>query len=166
MDRRLVVMRHAQAKSPHTGEVDHERRLTDRGRKDARKIAEHLVELGWVPERVVCSDSARTVETWARMVDRMPGPIEVLTTPRLYGAGFAELSAVAAEQPDVVRSLLVIGHNPGWEEVVNELSGEPVTLGTANAALLAHPDAAGWRDALEPGSWRLVDVLRPKESHG
>ena len=100
--------------------------------------------------------------------DGRPGarPIEVLTTPRLYGAGFEELSAVIAEQPDVARSLMVIGHNPGWEEVVSELTGEPVTLGTANAALLSFPDAGAWRDVLHPGFWRLVDVLRPKETHG
>ena len=165
MERRLIVMRHAQARS---GDVDHERRLTDHGQKDARRIADRLVEIGWIPARVLCSDAARTVETWSRMVDRIPGPIELLTTSRLYGAAFDAFSAVAGEQPDAVRSLLAIGHNPGWEEVVAVLSSEQVSLGTAHAALLIARRDAGprWHDALEPDSWRLADVLTPKEHHG
>lgn len=163
MDRRLVVMRHAQARPADTGEGDHERRLTDPGRRDARRIADRLVELSWAPERVVCSDAARTVETWSRMVERLPRVAAVVTTPELYGAGMEELAAVVAEQPDEAGSLLVLGHNPGWEEIVATLSGEHVALGTSNAALLARTGAPGWREALEPGSWRLVDLLRPKE---
>ena len=159
----MVVMRHAQAKPADTGEGDHERRLTDHGRRDARRVADRLVVLGWSPERVLCSDAARTVETWSRMVDRLPDVREVLTLPEMYGAGSESLVELFGAQPDAVSSLLAVGHNPGLEELVSELCGRLVALGTAHAALLERSDAASWRAALHPGSWRLVEIVSPKE---
>jgi phosphohistidine phosphatase len=160
----MVVMRHAQARPADTGEGDHERRLTDHGRRDARRVGERLVALGWLPVRVLCSDAARTVETWSRMVDRFPDVREVLTTPKMYGAGSGALVELLRVQPEEASSLLLVGHNPGLEELVSELSGRLVALGTANAALLERSGAPSWRESLHCGSWRLVEIVSPKEA--
>jgi phosphohistidine phosphatase len=155
-------MRHAKSSWEDDLE-DHQRRLTDRGRRDARRMAERLVDVGWVPERVLCSDATRTVETWERMAERLPPGIELLLTGRLYHAGPDRFSEVVSEQPDEMRSLLVLGHNPGWEEVVRRLTGLPVGLNTAAAALLQREGGDPWRSAMGAHEWRLVDVLRPKD---
>ena len=157
---RLIVMRHAKSAWTTGVATDHARPLNGRGRDDAPRIAQRLGELGWVPDRVLASDSARTQETWARMTDRLPD-VPVTLTRRLYHAGIEAFCDVVREQQDA-RCLLVLGHNPGWEEVVEWLSGEPVRMTTANAVLLRH-DPVSWREALAPDSWALVDVLRPKE---
>jgi len=60
-----------------------------------------------------------------------------------------------------ISTLLVLGHNPGWEDAVSGLCGMWVRMTTANAALL-QSDADDWAQAIE-ATWELVEVLRPKE---
>lgn len=160
-DLRLILMRHAKAGHP-AGAEDHARSLTERGRRDADRVAGALVEAGWVPDRALVSDAARTVETWAHMVGRMPRPVEVLTTHRLYLGGVEPFVRVVGETPPETWCVLALGHNPGWEEVVHWLSGETATLGTADAALLTGPWLP-WREALLSRAWRLERLIRPDD---
>lgn len=159
---RLIVMRHAKSAWATGGLTDHQRPLNPRGRSDAPRIATRLAELGWTPDRVVSSDSARTQETWARMADALSEVAQVEFTRRLYHAGREAFVGVVSQLPDRDRCVLALGHNPGWEEIVEWLCGERVALTTANAVLLRR-DPAPWRQALEPGRWSVVDVLRPRE---
>lgn len=158
---RLVLMRHAKSAHP-AGTDDHARPLTDRGGHDAEHIALRLVELGWIPDRVIVSDALRTVETWGRMAGHLPRPVEVLTTPRLYHAGVEPFVRVVGETPEEVWCPLVLGHNPGWEDVAHWLTGESVHLGTGTALLLTGPHLP-WREALLGRAWRVEQVLRPRD---
>lgn len=167
MDQRLVIVRHAKASHGDHGS-DHARPLTDRGRRDARHLAERLTSAGIIPDRVLCSDAARTVETWMTMAARMPSGVELLVTPKLYGGGPAELGALLSEQPAHLRTLLAVGHNPGLEEIVSSLAGSLTPMGTANAALfLREAPVDAWRRALDPHAtsfgWRLIALLRPDD---
>ena len=63
---------------------------------------------------------------------------------------------------DEIRTAMVIGHNPGWEDVVHELSGVRVRMTTCNAALL-ELEADTWAEAIARPDWQLDTVLRPKE---
>lgn len=159
---RLILMRHAKSSWTSEAATDHARPLNERGRDDAPRIAQRLVELGWAPDHVVSSDSARTQETWARMADTLPAPAEVEFTRRLYHAGIDAFLSVVRDVPDEVGCLLALGHNPGWEEVVEWLCGDPLRLTTANAVLLRH-DATDWPGSLSPDGWTFVDILRPRE---
>ena len=158
---RLIVMRHAKSSWTSGVSTDHERPLNGRGRSDVGRVAQRLGELGWVPDHVLSSDSKRTQETWAGMTDRLP-EVPVAFTRRLYHAGIEAFCDVVREQAGEARCLLVLGHNPGWEDVIEWLCGEPLRLTTANAVLLRH-DPVPWREALSPDSWALVDVLRPRD---
>lgn len=160
---RLILMRHAKSSWTSEAATDHERPLNARGRRDAPRIAQRLVELGWVPDHVLSSDSARTQETWARMADTMvPAPSTIEFTRRLYHAGVDEFLAAVRHVPHEASCLLTLGHNPGWEEVAEWLCGEPLRLTTANAVLLRH-EAAEWSQTLAPDAWSFVDILRPRE---
>ena len=155
-------MRHAKSSWTSDAATDHERPLNARGRRDAPRIAQRLCELGWVPETVVSSDSARTQETWARMADAMPASTEVQFTRRLYHGGIEAVTSVLRDLPDEAACVMLIGHNPGWEEVAEWLGGEPIRVTTANAVLLRH-DRIPWAQALAPDAWAVVDVIRPRE---
>jgi phosphohistidine phosphatase len=83
-------------------------------------------------------------------------------TPELYLAGRGAVQRVLAEVPDDVHTVMIIGHNPGWEEVVEEFTGHDVELTTCNAALL-RLDAESWaRAASQAGRWAIEDIVRPK----
>lgn len=161
MSRRLIVMRHAKSSWDNESMSDHERPLNDRGRKEAPEVARKLVELGWVPDLVLSSDSERTRETWECMEGVFEENIEVAWLSEFYHGGMNEVFE-ALEDLDDEETVLVLGHNPGWEGVVTWLSADSITMTTANAALL-EADGESWDEVLEQGAWELIDVIRPKE---
>jgi len=163
MQRRLIVLRHAKSSWKTDAPTDHDRPLNRRGRHDAPRVARRLAELDWLPQRILSSDSARTRETLKLMADRLGGdtPIDYLRS--LYHAGADAVGPELAKLPVEVTTAMIVGHNPGWEDVVQWLAGESVRLATGTAALL-ETSGASWADALARApAWRLHDVIRPKE---
>ena len=165
MLRQLIVMRHAKSSWSSAATRDHERPLNGRGRKDAPRMAEALIQRGWWPDAVVSSDSARTRETWARMAgaaeEREVSAAEAHFERGLYLAGFAEVHLDALSWESRWRRVLILGHNPGWQQLSARLCGEHHEMTTANAALLTG-HGANWADALA-APWRLEAFLRPRE---
>ena len=157
---RLIILRHAKSSRSDPGLSDHDRPLNVRGEADAPLVAEQLLKLGWVPEQVLSSNAERTRQTWARMADVL-GHVPADFTPGLYlasaSAAIAELEVHAQE----VSTLLLLGHNPGLEQLVFDLSRQSERLTTCNAVLLTS-SATDWKAALR-GPWSLEQVVRPKE---
>jgi phosphohistidine phosphatase len=160
-ERRLIVMRHAKSAWPEEVASDHARPLNDRGRRDAPNVARELVQLGWQPQMILSSDAQRTRETEELMRTRWQGEVPVEFVRVLYHAGYAEIVGVVEIVPETVSTLLVLGHNPGWEELVHTLSGQRVTLKTATAALLTGSGAT-WSEALrDRRGWQVAAVIQP-----
>ncbi len=155
---RLILMRHAKSswKDPTLG--DHARPLNKRGRRDAPAMAERLAARGWVPELALVSDAARTEETWAWMAERLGEPPFHLI-PALYHGTLDAIRDAVQRYHGGCRTVLVLGHNPGWEEAVAELCGHTVIMKTANAALLRHH--LPWERALQRDDWVLDALLVP-----
>jgi phosphohistidine phosphatase len=165
MNRRLVVMRHAKSSWKEDGQSDHQRSLNGRGRRSAAVVGARLAELDWTPDVVYSSDAARTVETWERMAFPLGADdAPVHFTRDLYLAGLPEIRDLARTWSDDVGTVLVLGHNPGWELMVGALTGIRSTMTTASAALLAGAGAT-WTEALAD-SWRLVELIRPRDLPG
>lgn len=158
--RRLVVMRHATAVSG-AGMDDHERPLTAAGAEEAAAVARALVVAGWVPERALVSDAARTCETWWAMASVLGERPSVLA-PSLYSAGLDALQAAVSRLEPDVSCVIAIGHNPGWSDAIGWLTGQQVRLAPAEAALLV---GAGdrWADAIGYGALHVERVLRPRQ---
>lgn len=87
--------------------------------------------------------------------------IEVSFLDSLYLAGIRDVSSALSCVSDEVESLLVLGHNPGWEGVVRQLSGVDVVMKTATAALLK-ADCESWADTFDT-EWSLEEMLYPRE---
>ncbi len=160
--RRLILLRHAKSDWHAGADTDHERPLNPRGRNDAPRVAERLADLGWVPQVIRSSDATRTRQTWDRMQPALSDRPEVVFTPDLYLAGAAQVRATIASLPSGMETAMMIGHNPGWEDAVYELSGIRARMTTCNAALLS-TEAGSWADAAERSDWVLEQVVRPKE---
>ena len=164
MKRRLIVMRHAKSSWNSAGGPDHERPLNDRGRRDAPGVGAALVEGGWIPDLVLSSDSQRTRETFAGLSESFPSKVEARFLPSFYSDGFGAVQGELPRVSDEVTCLLVLGHNPGWESLVEWLSGEDIVMKTATAALLdTDLGTEGWGRANQPGLWKLKDVISPRE---
>lgn len=157
--RRLIVLRHAEAEPDGDGNGDHGRPLHDRGRRDAARVGMRLRELGWLPQVVVSSDATRTRQTWQHMAAALGTPA-VTFTRDLYLMGIEEIRAALREQSAEVETVMVLGHNPGWEDAVHALCGVRARMMPCAAALMrTHADT--WAAAATRSDWTLDELVRP-----
>ena len=158
----LLILRHAKTQ-PDAPAGDHARELTERGLHDAAAMGGHLKTLTGTPDAIITSDARRALQT-AQIVARAVGfqtPPSV--EPGIYGADLVTLLAVVRSIPDEVESAIIIGHNPGFEELAAALAGphdEGVRLPTAGLAVL-ELDVERW-DGARAGAGRLREVATPR----
>lgn len=150
----VLLMRHAKSSWDDAGLDDHDRPLNKRGLRDAPRMGRLLVANGLVPERIITSSAQRARRT-AELVAVECGSPEVTVDERLYMADQDDWLTVLTTLPPG-SPLLLIGHNPGLEELVSMISGDYVSMPTAAIARIHCP-----KDS--PRSWHLDAVWRPKE---
>jgi phosphohistidine phosphatase len=121
--RTLILLRHAKSDWPDV--PDHDRPLAKRGRKDAPVVGRWLHDHGYVPDTVVCSTARRTRQTWELVAPELDGSPSVHFEPRAYAASPLTLLYLARELPGRCRVALLIGHNPGIEDLANSLAAPP-----------------------------------------
>ena len=165
--KRLYLLRHAKSSWKDTSLPDHDRPLTGRGRRAAKAIARHMRDNGIEPELVLCSTARRARETLDRIEPAL-GTGEVQLEPDLYAASAPALLERLRSVPDSVESVMVIGHNPGLQELGLELartgpaaSDLAAKYPTAALATLAF-DASSWRE-LDRDTAELVELVRPRD---
>ena len=161
MERRLVVMRHAKSSWNSRAANDHDRPLNDRGRRDTPRVARRISEVGWQPQHILSSDAQRTRETAFLLLSQWEDGIGVDYTPNLYLAGPQDLQGELAGISEEVEVLLVLGHNPGWEGVVQRLSEQTIPMKTATAVLLKG-SVDSW-DMIFTTSWEVEEVIYARE---
>ncbi|MDJ0346212.1 histidine phosphatase family protein [Streptomyces sp. H10-C2] len=130
---RLVVLRHAKSAWPQDV-ADHERPLAPRGLRDAPVAGQWLQRAGRVPDLVVCSPSRRTRETWDLVAPELDATPPVVFEPEVYDASAEALLDVVRKTPEECRTLLLIGHLPGLQDLVLSLTrdahGDTLTRAT------------------------------------
>jgi phosphohistidine phosphatase len=165
--KRLYLLRHAKSSWDDPTLADSDRPLAPRGRRAAKVMAGHLRRKGISPELVLCSPSRRTRQTLKRITPSLPKKADVQIEPALYAASVATLLEELHEVPDEVDSLMLIGHNPGIQDLALSLarasSESPRVRSKFPTAALATLELdATWRE-LVPGSAELVSFVTPKE---
>jgi len=120
---RLWLLRHAKSAWDDPGLDDFARTLAPRGKKACRRLARHLAERAVRPDLVLCSPASRTRETWERLAKRLGADIEARFDQGLYLAEATSLLATLRAAPTGCRELMLIGHNPGLEDLAARLSG-------------------------------------------
>ena len=167
MERDLVLLRHG--KSDWSRPVaDSERPLKKRGRKAARRVGCWLAAQGWFPEQILVSPARRTMETVERLCSELGcTPEQVTLVPAIYGGEAEELLALIRQTDDRVQRLLLVGHNPGLEDLVEFLARGRVCWPADGKLMvtcgLAWFGCAGSWSHLAPETCRLEHLLRPRE---
>ncbi|MEW2621003.1 histidine phosphatase family protein [Streptomyces sp. NPDC048106] len=170
--RRLVVLRHAKSARPE-GVSDPRRPLAPRGLRDAPAAGRALAEADLLPDLALCSTAVRARRTWQLASAEWGTPPPVRYEPRLYTADVPALLDVVRETPPAVETLLLVGHNPGLEDLVLALAGDGLddTLDrlrakfpTSAVAVLAW-HGTGW-PALAPGAALLTWFRVPRGGAG
>ena len=166
--KRLLLMRHAKSAWPDDV-PDHERPLALRGRKAAPAIAAYLPQHQLLPELALVSTAERTRETWLLMREALPAEIETRYLDELYEASCERLLDTLQALDADAATVMLIGHNPGLQELALRLTGS--SHATERAAMaLKFPTAGlavidfeiGAWEAIVPGAGRLRHFVTPR----
>ncbi|MEZ6062614.1 MAG: histidine phosphatase family protein [Planctomycetaceae bacterium] len=134
----LMLMRHSHAVSNNPAYSDHDRPLTTAGRTLAESTATLLKSEGLVPDCIVCSSAARTVETAQLVASTTGSPAEPHCTQTLYLAkAQAYPTAVRQSAKSTDNVVLALGHNPGVASLVNAWSDEFLSFTPASVAIFS-----------------------------
>ncbi len=168
--RHLILLRHAKSSWDDPSLDDFDRPLAPRGIEAAKRMGREIARRGWLPASVLVSPALRTRQTWELASAELPGTPTVEFRQPLYEATAATILAELTSVRKTTGTLLVIGHNPGMEDLARRLArddSDPGALArlrakfpTAALACFAFDDA--WK-GLGPRSARLTDFLIPKD---
>ena len=159
--KKLLLLRHAKSSWDDAGLADFDRPLNGRGRKAAPLVGHLLRERQLRPDLVISSPAARARETVALVLEASGIKTELRYDERIYEATTARLLEVISEVEDEKQEVMLVGHNPGFENLLERLTGESLRVPTAALALIAL-DADKWNEAGARGG-RLEWLVKPKE---
>jgi phosphohistidine phosphatase len=167
--RTLHLLRHAKSSWDDPAVPDAERPLAPRGRKAVAALLQHLAALELSADLVLVSPARRARATWDGVAAGVGGPPTVREEPRIYEATLDDLLAIVRAVPDSVSSLLLVGHNPGFEQLATTLTGTGDD--SALASLRAGYPTGGFASLTFAESWNrvrtggghLIRFVRPRE---
>lgn len=173
---RLLLLRHA--KSDWSGKADdHARPVSARGKRTAPRMGAWMRAKGYEPKLVLCSTAERTKETLELVVPAFARRPQIRYDRSLYLAEWPALLAEIRAAAGETSPLMVVGHNPGLEQLAIALALQSQSASerarleklaqkfpTAALAVLDF-EIADW-SGLKPGLGRLVDYMRPKDLDG
>jgi phosphohistidine phosphatase len=151
----LTLFRHAKTERESESGSDFDRRLNKRGRGDSARMGKEIRALGLDFDLVLCSPASRASET-AELARLSPRYDE-----RIYDASVGQLLDIARDVDSSVGRLMMVGHNPGFEQLASMLIGTPVDMPTGSLVEIEFP-VKNWKK-VERGSGKLVRFVKPKE---
>jgi phosphohistidine phosphatase len=161
----LLVLRHAKSSWKFPDVSDHDRPLNQRGRRDAPRMGRLLKEKELIPDLVISSTAIRAKDTASAVAKHSGYKGKKVKFESLYAAEPAAYLTVLRDLTDNYRQVLIVGHNPGVEELIETLTGEIHIIPTCTLAQIEF-NIEKWsaisRERTDRG--RLVEILRPGES--
>jgi len=171
--RKLFLLRHAKSSWDDPVLTDFDRPLSRRGHEASARVASFIERVGLEPELVLVSTARRTRETWEALAQVMPA-IPTFFEPCLYAAGQTDLLRRLQKLDPPLKSVLLIGHNPGLERLADSLGGGHGDAEALDRMARKYPtgalaeltlDIPGW-DSLDYGCGRITRFTRPVDLDG
>ena len=125
-------------------------------------MGELLREYGLIPDVVLSSDAVRARLTAEAVAEAAGYAGEILLDPHLYMASPADILSLLPTVRENAQTVMIVGHNPGVEKLIEQLTGEWQDIPTATLAQIDLP-IDQWRDLKPSIRGTLVDLWRPKE---
>ncbi len=119
--RHILLLRHAKSDWSDSEQADHDRPLNRRGEEAAPKIGAYLARHRLTPDQVLCSTAKRARDTWTLVAGELSSPPPVAYDERLYEAKPEGILRVLRNIDPDIRSILVVGHNPGLQDLATWL---------------------------------------------
>jgi phosphohistidine phosphatase len=157
----LFLLRHAKAENGSTGSPDFDRALNDRGRKEAQAVGAFIRKQNLVLDLILSSTAKRARETTELILASANLSVDVGYDQRIYEAGPLRLLEVLSEIEEDHSSVLLVGHNPGMEELLQLLTGRLEHMATGTLAKIDLK--ADWLNQTLETKGNLDWIVKPKE---
>jgi phosphohistidine phosphatase len=157
----IHLLRHAKSSWKDPGQADFERPLNGRGREAAPLVGQFMSKKKIRPDLILCSPAERARQTAALVMQSAKLTSELRFDERIYEADASRLLEVVSQIDESVDIALLVGHNPGMEDLVSTLTGEQHSMPTAALARITL-DVEKWNKVRE-GTGSLDWLVRAKE---
>ena len=157
----LYLLRHAKSSRKDQSLPDFERPLNRRGKQAAERIGRYLKHELIVPEIVLSSPAVRARETIERVAKFAKWTPEILFDQRIYEAGGLRLLDVVSQIENERKTALLVGHNPGIEELLMLLTGESKRVPTG-AFMQIDLKSSKWANAADKRA-KLAWLVKPRK---
>jgi len=158
----VLILRHAKSSWKHSELADHDRPLNKRGKRHAPLMARLLKKNGLVPDNIISSTAIRARATAEAVAKASSYDGEIVLNKSLYAAGSEAYLGVIHDLSDEYVRVLIVGHNPGLEELVELLTGEIHLMPTCS---LAHVklNVDKWSDIDNKIIGQVAEIWRPRD---
>ena len=161
----LLLLRHAKSSWKDKYQRDFDRPLNDRGKKAAETIGQYIRKEGISPELVLSSTAVRARQTTDIVLRAARLQSELRYDERIYEASPSRLMEVISQIDEKLSSVLLVGHNPGMEELLNLLTASSEHMATATLAKIRLDGADKWT-RIAAGKGNVDLIIRPREITG
>ena len=158
----LLILRHAKSSWKNTNLSDHERPLNKRGKQDAPRMGTLLAEQNLTPDLIITSSAERALTTAELVALNSAYEEEIIVTRHLYHGDPEDYFEVLREKGDPHQCVMVVGHNPGMEALVEDLTGAYERMPTAALVQIELP-IDSWASCTDELAGKLIAVWHPKE---
>ena len=158
----LLLMRHAKSSWKDTELADHERPLKKRGHKDVINIAKVLKKKELIPDYILTSSAVRSVETANDLAEKVGYEGDISVQDVLYMAEPRTYIEKIQSVPNEANRLLVVGHNPGLESLVQILGDKIDAMPTGGVAVIVLP-IQSWEELNLETEGELSRLWRPDD---
>jgi phosphohistidine phosphatase len=157
----LLILRHAKSSWKETGLSDHSRPLNQRGIKAAPRMGQVLFEEDLVPDLILSSTARRARDTADLVADASGFEGEIHFVESFYHASPSDYLETLSSLSSDVNIVMIVGHNPGMEMLLEMLTGEEERLPTAALALIQLP-IKNWSQLSDEAEGELINLWLPR----
>jgi phosphohistidine phosphatase len=158
----LLILRHAKSSWEFTDLSDHDRPLNNRGKRDVVRMGKVLLKERLVPQLIISSSAARAWSTAEKVAKTSHYGDEISVESSLYRAGSSAYLNALRHLTNPYDTVLIVGHNPDVEHLVEILTGNAMTMPTCGLAYVKL-SIERWVDLKDDKKGELVKLWRPKE---
>jgi len=161
----ILLLRHAKSSWDNELIEDFDRPLKEKGKKDALVMAEYIKQSDLIPEYIICSEAIRTKETLDIILQKInfSSNIKISYTRKIYEADVSDILQLISETDNKFNRIMLIGHNPGMERTVVELTKKEFPFPKFSTCGLAYlkSNINDWKE-IKIGKTELVLFKNPK----
>jgi phosphohistidine phosphatase len=161
----VLLMRHAKSSWKDPNLADHDRPLNKRGKRDATRMGNLLIEEDLTPDAIYCSTAKRAKSTVDGLLKVCDFDGEVTYTGSLYHGGSEDFFEILSNLPDEIQSVMLVGHNPDMEYFLDLICDVQEQMPTGAIAVITF-SVENWDEITDEEAGELVHLWKPRELTG